>query len=424
VDRERLEQEINTVLMRLDAAIKHGDAHVELENFLREQDTLGLKEQTVWYHPGGGGSLTHTSLSWWLTHRARKVGVVETVKDFLRFEEQKEIEISKFQLFYGFTIENTIKLSEYSKLIPSADLMAEPNAHLLPSEYLNLLQHGQTVLVSHYTLPSIIIDNNVFKGNKGSLEAIQRQKKLYPLELTKNIESILIQSITLIKKIAPIQVFSGSVIAPWVLGSNGFSGGSHSERKPQGRDYPLEEDDIRELKRLVGLFLKLDDNKMERLIVPLRRLLMAKGGVFPSPDHLSKYIDLGIATESLLLENAKNDEITYKICIRAARLLGKTYDERTQIHNVFKALYALRSKAVHAGTDDLSKKERNILKFLEKEDGPSPNTKDKLCKMATNYLIEIAKVTLEQFSLGKEIQWKEVELRDEGMNQPSVKADG
>ena len=85
------------------------------------------------YHPGGGGTLNHTTLSWWLTGRARKIGVVETVENFLRFQQQKQIEVADFYLFHGFTVEKAVTLSEYSKLIPSSDLMAEPNAHLLSS---------------------------------------------------------------------------------------------------------------------------------------------------------------------------------------------------------------------------------------------------------------------------------------------------
>jgi hypothetical protein len=409
VDRKQIEQKIDELLSKLAAGAKGFDVHVQLTDFLREESVLGLTGQTSLYYPNGS-SLSYTDLATWFMQRARKVGSVKVVDDLLHFQERKEIEVSKFYLFHGFTSNDVIRLSDYSKLIPSTELMNELNADLIPSEYINHVHKDRTVLVSHYTLPAIIEDFTKDKGKNVHQSVAEEQGKRYPLEVLKSFNLIVMHALTLIKKIAPAQVFSASIVSPSVPGPRGFHEGSYSEGKSYRNSHSLEDDDVTELKRLINLFLQLEDKKLQKLYVPLWRLLTAKGGGNVQSDSLQRYVDLGIVAESLLLESGKNDEITYKICTRSARLLGKTYEERDYIYNVFYALYFLRSLVVHTGTNQLKKEDRKILNFLE-ENGPDPHTKVRVCDIAIDYLVEIAKITLEQFSQGEEIKWKKVILQ-------------
>lgn len=58
-----------------------------------------------------------------------------------------------------------------------------------------------------------------------------------------------------------------------------------------------------------------------------------------------------MAAEIVLMhdQSRSNTEITYKIASRAAWLLGSDADERAQIFDQMKQLYATRSTAVHTG---------------------------------------------------------------------------
>ena len=74
-------------------------------------------------------------------------------------------------------------------------------------------------------------------------------------------------------------------------------------------------------------------------------------------------IDLGIALESLLLNDLDDErgELTFRLRVRGARLLGKTLDERREIYKALNAVYGLRSSAVHSGvlSETLNSKQLN-----------------------------------------------------------------
>ena len=66
---------------------------------------------------------------------------------------------------------------------------------------------------------------------------------------------------------------------------------------------------------------------------------------------VDRAIDLGIAIEIMLMhdQSQSNTEITYKIGSRAAWLLGSDAEERAEVFEKVKQLYAARSTAVHSG---------------------------------------------------------------------------
>lgn len=81
----------------------------------------------------------------------------------------------------------------------------------------------------------------------------------------------------------------------------------------------------------------------KKLYIPLDRLNKA----IRRKELVDKAIELGIAMDSIFL--SKEKELTYKSKLRAAWLLGKTFEERKQIMNLFDKLYKIRSDAVHDG---------------------------------------------------------------------------
>jgi hypothetical protein len=59
-------------------------------------------------------------------------------------------------------------------------------------------------------------------------------------------------------------------------------------------------------------------------------------------------IDLGIILESLFLPD-QGAELSYRLKMRAGKLLGQTVDERETLSRHFGKLYDIRSTAVHTG---------------------------------------------------------------------------
>ncbi len=93
-----------------------------------------------------------------------------------------------------------------------------------------------------------------------------------------------------------------------------------------------------------GKFLVLEKREKDRFRLAMQRLNRAMRGR-PLVDVA---IDLGIALEVLYLPD-NNNELMYRMQVRAARYMGSTFADRDQISGLIKDLYRFRSKAVHTG---------------------------------------------------------------------------
>ncbi len=65
------------------------------------------------------------------------------------------------------------------------------------------------------------------------------------------------------------------------------------------------------------------------------------------PNEPESLLDVAIALEAIFLNDDDTKELTYRLSLRAARLLGKTLEERREIFSVIKNLYKFRSKIAH-----------------------------------------------------------------------------
>lgn len=68
------------------------------------------------------------------------------------------------------------------------------------------------------------------------------------------------------------------------------------------------------------------------------------------PGDLESLLDLTVALEALLLTGSERTELSYRLGIRASRLLGGTLAERLDLFVFLHDLYALRSKLAHGDT--------------------------------------------------------------------------
>lgn len=89
-------------------------------------------------------------------------------------------------------------------------------------------------------------------------------------------------------------------------------------------------------------YLRMDGSLRRSVEVALDRLNLARRRRSPS----DQAIDSGICLEALLGDDSPQ-ELTYKLRLRAALLLGKTLPERREIRQAVRDLYDLRSKVVH-----------------------------------------------------------------------------
>ena len=85
-----------------------------------------------------------------------------------------------------------------------------------------------------------------------------------------------------------------------------------------------------------------------RLAVPIDRWIWSHTDTF----IVDKFIDLGIVLESLYLNEGNNSELGFRLALHAAWHLGTCGAERHHMQSEFRAIYRLRSTAVHTGSID------------------------------------------------------------------------
>ena len=120
-------------------------------------------------------------------------------------------------------------------------------------------------------------------------------------------------------------------------------------RDPDSFGSPTEanESQIDEAKNLYDILVNLGPKVREKLQIAVDRWVKSKTDENP----VDKMIDLGIAFESLYLSDVR-EELTFRLCVRAAWYLGKDKKDRERLLTEFKKIYSCRSTGVHNGTLD------------------------------------------------------------------------
>ena len=166
---------------------------------------------------------------------------------------------------------------------------------------------------------------------------------------------------------------------------------------PFGDRIKVSEDQINKAK---GLYEALVDstsntptNIAEKLQIPINRWIESK----VHKDPVDKMIDLGTAFESLFLPSDSVDQLAFQFRLRASWHLGKDKADREKLMDEFKAIYTLRSQAVHNG--ELPKK----IKIRKGESIPT----SEFIPRAQNLCLDSIKKILED---GEYPDWKSLVL--------------
>ena len=125
---------------------------------------------------------------------------------------------------------------------------------------------------------------------------------------------------------------------------------SSLEPGPFGDDpIKVSEDEINKAKCLYEVLVDSTSNAptniAEKLQIPINRWIESK----VHKDPVDKMIDLGTAFESLFLPSDSVDQLAFQFRLRASWHLGENKADREKLMDEFKAIYTLRSRAVHNG---------------------------------------------------------------------------
>jgi len=111
-----------------------------------------------------------------------------------------------------------------------------------------------------------------------------------------------------------------------------------------------------ELNHICKIFVAYSKNKtsnVKGLDVAIHRFRSSCERYFPNDPE--KLLDIAFAFEAIFLNDDENKELSYRLRLRAAKLLGKKLEERQEIFDIVKNLYNFRSKIAHGETIDAMK---------------------------------------------------------------------
>ena len=284
----------------------------------------------------------------WLLIRSANKGIEDTVEKLEKYLAIDVVPGYDVLIIEGLQINKILELSSGISLIPVTDL--------LPSMY------KQSFLQKSILTPTDILCQQPKENNEAALichssggrktrsEAFEGLPTLYNPR-TKELEEACF-CLTLIDQCCPTPKLHWWDAEEWVPCSPplGAGGGMPIYDVINRSSFNFDSQENREkAQEIHKLFTAISTSMRQRLKVPLERLNQAKRRV----RVVDRAIDLGIALESLLLQEDSSGQIALTFRLRAAWLLGDSNEgDRKANYDLFKLLYECRSKAVHKGELD------------------------------------------------------------------------
>jgi hypothetical protein len=307
---------------------------------LSEQVDLKTIENKRLTHSQSGVDAIFSSTAVYMVERATRMPASVIIDDLLRMAKELTIDEMHVQSIEGITINEDIQLSEDLWIRLPSSLPESDAAKFIFSEK-NVPPHG------FGKPPTCAIvkrrDNKVAvyepPGPRGASIPMTSGNKLDDFQLA-------LIALSIASDGAPVrrQAYTQILSPGWVGMTETGPFGSYSFPEFVPSCSPVAGDVAKRFfKRL-----KTIDQKLELAI----KFLVASRTRLEAVDRL---VDLGTCIEILLADDGDKAEIALKIGLRAAWLIGTTVEERLNLFEIAKGLYAGRSSAVHTGKPPRSK---------------------------------------------------------------------
>jgi hypothetical protein len=298
----------------------------EVREFNGQMRTVGDSASTVSY----------SDLAHWLVQRALETDTDTAIEELTRYLQNPEFECTFLIALAGVSVTRAVELGAGIQLIPfSKTKFLQEERHDSPSyELVSSISAALCITVEHpkrYHPPSTPIDQEC--RSKAAEYFSQLQEARLCLGIVKPSPSLEVGRTVYLPSCIPL--------------AGPFSSMSYSVQVLVPDEWTFSEPELHEAKRIYESFRCLDASLRRRLYVPMARLQKSMINRFPTVDGL---IDLGIAMEATFLTDDEQDELTFRLAVRGARLLGRDERERKQLKDLLSALYKARSVAVHRGT--------------------------------------------------------------------------
>jgi Apea-like HEPN len=273
--------------------------------------------------------------------RAGTSGPDEAVRWLGKVLSAAKVSVLRVMPLWGLEVSQPIELADSIRLIPPSELPDLPNwsEPLGARQGLDIpiyqLQPPKAVLVAQTTRELIIRD-------PGDNSVSDPDVVLDPMDGVLD-ETRLCLTLVAPSTIVPApqhSVFEDSDFAD-LAQLGGYSWRVRDVRPSELRSFGVF--DAERAKRLVRAYLALDAGARGRIRLALDRFDRALSRLAPGDTA----VELAISLDSLLGDGEQ--ELTWKIGLRSALLVGGTKTERLERRAVIHAVYGLRSKVVHEG---------------------------------------------------------------------------
>lgn len=279
-------------------------------------------------------------LATWLTRRTLAVGVTEAVAGLKSYMDNREFQMTDVLVMRGIHIDKIYEIESGIQFSPLHSLPKEI-AESLQAYLQPMMRTGlpSAAIIMSYTLSDELSESDFFHNY---LAPRYHTQQLFWLTLGIFCESG-----------APVPLARWSLLPDWVP----FSGildsmyTSQLELKP-----PHGEGEISGELLITAIELYCKLKKLPKSVqAPIEIALGRFSQSMNTWSKEQKAIDLGVSLETFLTSKDTRDQLSLQFRVIGSLLTGDTLQERLIHHDIFKALYELRSAAVHNGTIGNSK---------------------------------------------------------------------
>lgn len=268
-------------------------------------------------------------LAKWLVVNTKKVGIEKTIKNLRDYLSEDKNSAYRITALPSLQIEDSIILNENLYLSSECPKGLEEtlSKHLFET---NNWCYPYSFIVEKLDIP-IIQDKNYF-------DEILDTKHVWEIC---NLLSLLTENN------APAPFAHWILLSPNMPLSSIIDGNKvwYPELKLSDHPEVVSNDQGNLFKSLSEKYKNIDKNKKKPIDVGLYRLVSA----INTRNKTQKAIDLGISLECILTAPNTRDQLSLQFRTIGSLLTGNTLEERKQHYEIYKAIYSLRSQAVHNG---------------------------------------------------------------------------
>ncbi|MEP6935108.1 MAG: hypothetical protein ABI988_14420 [Nitrospirota bacterium] len=285
--------------------------------------------------PGGASRLEFHRLANWLMERARSSNINQALDDLETYLRATNLPFQVTVAVSGLKVFAVCDLGRGISFVPW-DALQDSNQKKSVWErcFMGVSLNLPTgALVRDFSITKLHVHQDEFET--------QRPIAMKPIDDTEIHDALMCMA--LVGPFAHHAVASWISPPRWMPISGGGIGLSYIEGSFPSQSFP--EEKCLAASSLFEKFCSLTVDLQARLRLAMQRLYRAMRRGVP----VDAAIDLGIALEVLYLDSKDRGELTFRLKIRAALLLGTDEADKKRIFKLVDDLYRLRSSAVHEG---------------------------------------------------------------------------